>query len=77
MYSNKKLSTKDVDKIADFVLQSNLFEFNSKFYKQISGNAIGTKFTPLLYATLKWDFRKNPWFWKKFINRIFFIWKES
>ena len=30
----------------DCVLQNNLFEFNSKFYKQISGAIIGTKFVP-------------------------------
>ena len=32
--------------MADFVLKNNLFEFDSKFYKQISGTAIGTKFAP-------------------------------
>ena len=32
--------------MADFVLKNNLFEFNSKFYKQISGTAIETKIAP-------------------------------
>ena len=32
--------------MADFVCKNNLFEFNSKFYKQISGTAIGTTFAP-------------------------------
>ena len=45
-YPNKKASTEDIGKMADFVLKNNLFEFDSKFYKQISGTAIGTKFAP-------------------------------
>ena len=32
--------------MADFVLKNNLFEFNSKFYKQISGTSIETKIAP-------------------------------
>ena len=45
-YSNKKVSTEDIVKMADFVCKNNLFEFNSKFYKQISGTAVGTTFAP-------------------------------
>ena len=45
-YPNKKVSTEDVVKMADFFLKNNLFEFNSKFYKQISVTAIGTKSAP-------------------------------
>ena len=30
----------------EFVLKKNLFEFDSKFYRQISGTTIGTKFAP-------------------------------
>ena len=33
-YSNKKLSTEDIYKIADIVLKNNLLEFHSKFYKK-------------------------------------------
>ena len=53
-YPNKKVSTEDIVKMADFVLKNNLFEFDSKFYKQISGTAIGTKFAPL-YACIFMD----------------------
>ena len=49
-YPNKKLSTEDISKMADFVLQKNLFEFDSKFYKQITGMAIGTKFAPPMFV---------------------------
>ena len=40
------MSTEDIGKMADFVLKNSLFEFDSKFYKQISGTAIETKFAP-------------------------------
>ena len=60
-YLNKKVSAEDVGKMADFVLENNLFEFGSKFYKQISGTAIGTKFAPpyacIFWATLKQNFQ--------------------
>ena len=45
-YPSKKVSTEDIGKMTDFVLKNNLFEFDSKFYKQISGTAIGTKCAP-------------------------------
>ena len=41
---NKKISTDDLTKIAEFVLKNNYFEFNGKVKKQISRTAIGTKF---------------------------------
>ena len=34
-YPNKKVSIEDIVKMDDFVLKSNLFEFDSKFYQQI------------------------------------------
>ena len=42
----KKVSTEDIRKMVNFVLKNNLFEFNSKFYKQISETAVGTKCSP-------------------------------
>ena len=45
-FIDKTVLTEDIIKWAEFVLKSNLFEFNSKFYKQISGIAIATKFAP-------------------------------
>ena len=45
-FIDKTFPTKDIIKMAEFVLKYNLFEFNSKFYKQISGSAIDTKFAP-------------------------------
>ena len=57
-YPDKKVSTKDMVKMADFVLRNNLFEFDSKFFKQISGTAIGTTFAPL-YACILWTTLKR------------------
>ena len=44
--TNKKFSTKDLVKMAKFVLKNNYVEFNGKVKQQISGTPIGTKFTP-------------------------------
>ena len=41
-YPNQIVSTEDIGKMIDFVLVKNLFEFDSKFYRQISGTTIGT-----------------------------------
>ena len=47
----KKIPTEDLVKMAEFVLNNNIFEFNSKAYQQKSGTTIGTKFAPLLPAS--------------------------
>ena len=49
-YPSKKISIEGIVKMADFVLKNSLFEVDSKFYKQISGRTIGTKFaSPYAY----------------------------
>ena len=40
--------------MAEFVLNNNIFEFNSKAYQQKSRTAIGTKFSPP-YACIYMD----------------------
>ena len=42
----KKIPTETLVKITEFILNNNIFEFNSKAYQQKSGTAIGTKFAP-------------------------------
>ena len=42
----KKISTEDLVKMAEFVLKNNYFEFNGQVKHQISGTAISTKFAP-------------------------------
>ena len=44
--SVKKIPTENLIKMAEFVLKNKLFEFTNKVFQQISGTAIGTKFTP-------------------------------
>ena len=50
----KKILTEDLVKVAEFVLNNNIFEFNSRAYQQKSGTAIGTKFAPT-YAWIYMD----------------------
>ena len=84
-FKDKMVPTEDIIKMADFVLKNNLFEFDCKFYQQISGTAIGTKFAPP-YACIFMDFIETkflktqamkPWLWKRFIDDIFLIWTDS
>ena len=83
-FIDKTVPTEDIIKMAEFILKNNLFEFNSKFYKQISGTAIGTKFAPP-YACIFMDYieteflksqKIKTWPWKRFIDDIFFIWAD-
>ena len=68
--------------MADFVLNNNIFEFNSKACQQKSGTAIGTKFAPP-YACIYMDEveqkflqmqSKKSLIWLRYIDDIFFIW---
>ena len=43
---SKKIPTDNLIKMAEFVLSSKFFEFDSDAFQQISGTAIGTKFAP-------------------------------
>ena len=51
-FLHKKVHTEDIMKMANFVFKNNFFEFNSKFFQEISGTAIGTKFAPTPYHML-------------------------
>ena len=53
-FIGKTVPTEDVIKM-EFVLKNNLFEFYSKFYKEIPWTAIGTKFPPP-YACIFMDY---------------------
>ena len=77
--------SEDITKMLDFVLKNNLFEFDCKFYQQISGTAIGTKFAPpcacIFVDHVEMEFLKTqaikPWLWKRFIDDIYFIRTDS
>ena len=78
-FDNKTIPTKDLVKMADFVLKNNYFEFNSSFKYQISGTAIGTKFAPpyacIFMDYIEREFLKNEqiqhWIWFRYIDDIF------
>ena len=68
--------------MAEFVLNNNYFEFDSKVKEQISGTAIGTKFAPP-YVCIFMDKVEREiledtklWVWLRYID-IFFIWTEG
>ena len=71
--------------MTEFALKNNLFEFNSRFSKQISGKAIGTKFAPtytcIFIDCIETEFLKSqeikPWLWKRLVDDIFFIWIDT
>ena len=81
----KKIPTEDLVRMAEFVLNNNIFEFNSQAYQQKSGTAIGTKFAPP-YACIYMDGveqkfletqSKKPLIWLRYIDDIFFIWTHG
>ena len=82
---NKKVSTDNLTKIAEFVLKNNYFEFNGKVKKQISGTAIGTKFAPpyayIFMDQVETEFLKTqkhkPLVWCRYIDDAFFIWTHG
>ena len=70
-FIDKTVPTEDIIKMAEFVLKNNLFEFNSKFYKNISRTAIGAKFalphSCIFMDYIETEFLKSleikPWLW--------------
>ena len=80
-----KIPTKDLVKMAEFLLNNNVFEFNSKAYQQKSGTAIRTKFVPP-YACIYMDEieqkflesqSKESLIWLRCIDDIFLIWTHG
>ena len=80
-----KIPTKDLVKMAEFELNNNVFEFNSKAYQQKSGTAIRTKFVPP-YACIYMDEveqkflesqSKELLIWLRCIDDIFLIWTHG
>ena len=82
---DKKISTEDLVKVAEFLLKNNYFEFNGQVKHQILGTAIGTKFTPT-YAFIFMDEIETkflqtqefqPLLWFRYIDDVFFIWNHG
>ena len=71
--------------ILPHILQKNYFEFNSQYYLQISGTAMGTRCAPnyaiIFMAELEEDYLNTctlkPSLWKRYIDDIFMIWQHG
>ena len=83
--TNKKVSTEDLIKTAKFVLKTNNFELNGKVKQQISGTAIGSKFSPP-YACIFQDEvetcfletqKMKPSVSFRYIDDVLFIWTHG
>ena len=80
----KKISTEDLVKMAEFVL-NNYFEFNGQVKHQISGTAIGTKFAPTYACIFMDEIETNflqtqefqPLVLFRYIDDVFFIWTHG
>ena len=80
----KKIPSSDLVNIAEFVSKNNYFECYSNVKKQISGTAIGTKFGPpyacIFMHKVEREFPETeiePLVWLRYIEDIFFIWREG
>ena len=78
--SDEKLLSADLVDMAEFVLNNNFFEFETKVKQQISGTAIATKFAPTYKCiflnkvdidSLKMQAAKSL-LWLRYIDNIFF-----
>ena len=81
----KKITTKDLVKMAESVLENNCFEFTGQVKYQIPGTAISTKFAPT-HACIFMDGIESkflqtqkfePLVWFKYIDDIFFIYTHG
>ena len=83
--TRKEIPTENLIKMAEFGLKNNFFEFDTNVYQQISGTAIGTKFTPpyacIFMNQLETKFLENqnlkPFLWFRYIDDIFFTWTHG
>ena len=71
--------------LLELVLTNNHFEFNGKYYHQLSVTAMGTKLAPS-YANIfmtkfeekyVYTYPLHPKLWKRFIDDIFMIWPHG
>ena len=83
-----RMSTESILKALELCLQSNIFEFNEKFFKQVGGVGTGMKLSPT-YACLGMgnfekvvfssgqDLLKKIIIWKRFIDDILMLFRGS
>ena len=82
---DQSISTDSLILLAECVLKNNVFEHNMRYFKQLNGTAIGTKFAPP-YAILLMDYLEDkilnslvekPLVWWRYIDYIFMIWQHG
>ncbi|KAJ8039742.1 hypothetical protein HOLleu_13841 [Holothuria leucospilota] len=83
-----QLSTKVISgilKMSELVLFKNVFEFNSEYFLQMSGTAIGTKMAPAYGNIFMSVFERDllsgscnqPYVWLRYIDDVFVIWTHG
>ena len=78
---NPSICTESLVSLGKLVLDSNVFEFNGKVYKQKLGTAIGTKFAPAYANLFMSNLEENmlnscevkPWIWYRYIDDVFYV----
>ena len=78
---NQTISMDSLIVLAECVLKNNFFEHNMRYFKQLQGTAIGTKFAPpyaILFMGYLEDkilnsFVEKPLVWWRYIDDIFMI----
>ena len=81
----KKISTDDLTRMAELVLENNYFGFNEKVQTQISWTTIDTKFVPsytcIFMDHVETEFlemqKHRPLVWFRYIDDVFFIWTHD
>ena len=78
----KKIPTEDLVNMAEFVLISNIFEFNNKAYHQKSGPAIRTKSAPPYVCIWGWtkvsrNAKHKTVIWFRYVDDIFWTLGEQ
>ena len=82
---DQTISTDSLILLAECVLKNNVFEHNMRYFKQLNGTAIGTKFAPP-YAILFMGYLEDkilnslvekPLVWWHYIDDIFMIWQHG
>ena len=82
---NTSVPADDLVDLAELVLKNNNLTFNGKHYLQILGTAIGTRMAPsyanIFMGKVESDLFEGsptrPYFWRRFIDDVFFIWTEG
>ena len=82
---DQTISTDSLILLAECVLKNNVFAHNMRYFKQLNGTAIATKFAPsyaILLMSYLWDKILNslvekPLVWWRYIDYIFMIWKHE